>query len=182
MSQVRAMKKVTFLCVAVLGFLFVVGFYFIYDDHAGQQKMIALLNGDDKITITSFATKYQQRRLICSDRQILDYIQEAIRKHPAIMTNVGNFSYYGYFKFKSGGTFSGYMGIDTNGFSLSVSSLASEEGFMTHSVVLTQPVPEKIKLVFAFLYEPHQSAAGTVLVLEDGKPPRKEHDETLVSK
>jgi hypothetical protein len=53
---------------------------------------------------------------------------------------------------------------------------------MTHSVLLNEPVPEKVRQVFTFLAEPNQTAAGTVLVLEGGKPPRKEHDESLVAK
>jgi hypothetical protein len=74
------------------------------------------------------------------------------------------------------------MQINTNGFDLSVSSLAAEESFPTHSVLLHQPMPGKVTRLFAFLNEPYQTAAGTVFILEDGKPPRKDHDESLVAR
>ena len=174
------MKKLTFFGIVFFGVLVALSAYYIYDSRLGERKMLALLNGDQSLVITSFATKYQQRRVRCTDTEALRCIGQAIMKHPREMTNVGKFSYYGYFKFQGGGTFGAYMQIDTNGFGLSVSSLAAEEGFMTHSVLLGQRVPEKVRQLFMFLEEPEQTAAGTVFILEDGKPPRKEHDESLV--
>src|SRR5258707_12279846 len=175
------MKKLPFLGVAFFGLLVAVCFY-IYDTRLGERKMVALLNGDQRVLITSFATKHQQRRLRCTDGEVLRCIEQAIMKHPTVMTGVGTFSYYGYFKLKGGGTFGGYMRIDSNGFVLSVSSLASEEGLMTHSLLLNQPVPAKVRQVFTFLAEPHQTAAGKVLVLQEGKPEREVHDEALGAK
>ena len=51
-----------------------------------------------------------------------------------------------------------------------------------HSVLLLRPVPEKVRQTFAFFDEPYQIAAGAVLILQSGKPPRTERDESLVAK
>jgi len=177
------MKKLTLFGIVFFAALLGLAAYYFHDSRLGERKMLALLNGDQTVVITSFVTKYQQRQVQCTDGEVLRYIAQAIAKHPTEMTNMGNkFSYYGYFKFNGGGTFGGYMGIGTNGFDISVSSLAAEEGHMTHSVVLAQPSPEKARQLFAFLEEPYQKVAGTILILEEGKLPRKQRDESLVAK
>ena len=145
--------------------------------------MLALLNGDAGVDIVSLTTKYQQRRLECTDPEVLACLKEAIIKHPSQKGGIGGrYTYGGCFKFKGGGTFEGIVWIGTNGFEISVGRHPDPDLIPTHSILLIQPVPAKVKLVFDFFDEPWQEAAGSVLILESGKPTRRERDESLVAK
>jgi hypothetical protein len=175
-------KKLTIASVAFFGLLVALISYHVRDFYSGERKMLALLNGDANVDIVSLTTRYQQRRLQCTDTDVLAYLKGAMMKHPPETAGAGGYTYEGCFKFKGGGTFEGRMSISTNGFDLSVGSYANSEGIPTHSVPLLRPVPEKVKQIFAFFDEPEQFAAGTVLILQPGKPPRREHDESLVAK
>jgi hypothetical protein len=166
--------------LAVVSVLLIAAYF--YSHQVGERKLVGLLNGDQTVDILSFETKYQQRRLVCTDRAVLGYLKEMLLKHPKDMTNAGGFSYYGYITFADGGTFDGYMSIGTNGFDISVSSQAAEEGFMTHSALLVPPVPEKVRQVFAFLSDPHKKIAGTVLILKEGQNPERQYDASLVAR
>lgn len=166
--------------LAVVSVLLIAAYF--YSHRVGERKLVALLNGDQTVDILSFEAKYQQRRLVCTDRDVLGYFKEMLLKHPKEMTNAGGFSYYGYITFAGGGTFDGRMSVGTNGFDISVSSQAAEEGFPTHSVLLVPPVPEKVRQVFEFLNEPPRKVAGTVLILKEGQNPERQYDASLVAR
>jgi hypothetical protein len=153
-----------------------------YGHQAGERKLVALLNGDDTVNILRIETKYQQRRLICTDKDVLRYIKAMLLNHPKQMTNAGGFSYYGYITFTGGGRFDGYMSVGNNGFDVSISSQAAEEGFMTHSVLLVPPVPERVRQVFQFLSDSHPKVAGTVLILKEGGNVERQYDASLVAR
>jgi len=171
------MKRSIWVVAIALGVLMAAYFY---NHRVGERKLIAILNGDQTDDIVSFETKYQQRRLVCTDRDVLGYLKKILLQHPNTMTNVGGFSYVGYFKFRGGGTFEGYMSIGTNGFDISISSQAAEEGCMTHSVLLIPPLPDKVSQIIEFLNDPNEKAAGTVLILKDGKGAERHYDAALV--
>ena len=163
----------------VLGSLLAANFY---SHQVGERKLVALLNGDQTLDILSFETKYQQRRVICTDRDVLGYLKKMLLKHPREMHPSRGFSYYGYITFARGGKFGGYMCVGTDGFDISVSSQAPEEGWMTHSVLLLPPVPEKVRQVFEFLGGLDQKDAGTVLILKEGQNPERLYDASLVAR
>jgi len=172
-------KRSIWVLTIVAGFLMAA---LAYRRLAGEHKLVALLNGDQTVDIVSFETKYQQRRLLCTDREALAYLKEMFLKHPMEMTNVGGFSYYGYITFTGGGYYGAYMYIGTNGFNISVSSKAADEGYPTHSVLLRPPIPEKVRQIFEFLNEPNQRVAGTVLIMKEGKNLERQHDASLVAR
>jgi hypothetical protein len=152
----------------------------VHDVQSGSRKMLALLNGDASIDIVRFTTRHQQRRLECSDPDFLQYLKGAMMKHPPERIRVGDFTYEGTFEFNGGGRFVGTMFISTNGFDLT--AVPNMDDIPTHSVPLPAPVPEKVRAVFDFFDEPWQKAAGTVLILEPGKPPRTQYDASLVAR
>jgi hypothetical protein len=179
----RLMKKQTIIAFTVFSLMVaLVSSFRIHDSYSGERKILALLDGDASVDIERLTTMHQQRRLECSDAEVLRYLKDAMMKHPHQTLGVGGYTYAGCFKFKGGGTFEGLMSISTNGFDLSVGSYANAEGISTHSIPLMRPVPDKVKQIFDFFDEPWQQAAGVVLILEPGKPPRREHDESLVAK
>jgi hypothetical protein len=175
-------KKLTIASVAFFVLIVALIGYRLHDLNSGERKMLALLSGDTSVDIISWTTKCQQRRLQCTDTDVLMYLKEAMMKHPPQIAGVGRYSYKGCFKFKGGGTFERSMLIGTNGFELSVGRRPDPDELPTHSVLLIHTVPEKVAQIFAFFNEPEQQAAGTVFILESGKPPRRERDESLVSR
>lgn len=144
--------------------------------------MIALLNGDSTQNIISFETQYQQRRLKCTDKEVLKYFKEILSKPSENPGPNSAVSYMGYFTFEGGVVFKTYIGINGKVFTISIPSQAAEESFPTHTILLTEPIPEKVRQIFEFLDEPYQKVAGTVLIIEDGKPAYTKHDASLVVK
>ncbi len=174
------MKKLKVACMLVFVLLLSIILWQVHDVRSGGRKMLALLNGDASIDIVRFTTRYQQRRLECSDPDFLQYLKRAMMKHAPQYKGIGGFTYEGSFEFGGGGRFVGTMFISTNGFDLTVDP--NMDDIPTHSVPLLDPIPEKAMIVFEFLAGPWQEAAGTVLILEAGKPPRTMHDASLVAR
>jgi hypothetical protein len=172
-------KKLILAAVIFFGLLIAFTFYIHW---LGEKKMVALLDGNQSINITRLEINFQQRRLFCTDTDVLRYLKEILAKHPRGMSNTGGGSYEGIFTFANGGQFKGALSIGTNGFYISIPSQAAEEAFPTHCVLLIEPVPEKVQQIFNFLNEPYQKIAGTVLILEEGKSIYTRHDESLVAK
>jgi hypothetical protein len=148
----------------------------------GERKLVAILNGDPKPDIQSIEVLYQQRRLICSDRGVISYLKQMMLSHPNTMPDSCGASYEGHFTFRDGGTFVGYLGVSTNGFTISIPSQAAEESFPTHYVFLRPPVPEKVSQIFQFFDEPYQKVAGTVLIVKDGTNIERQYDASLVAR
>ena len=151
----------------------------------GERNLIALLNGDKTVEILSLETKNQQRRLVCTDREVLRYITEIILKHPREITNrpsVGGIGHKCCMKFKNGGVYNGYFEVRDDSFTFSIDSQAVEESWPTHLVLLLKPVPEKVRQIFEFLNSNDKNIAGTILIVEDGKAPHKKYDASLVAK
>jgi hypothetical protein len=143
--------------------------------------MSALLSGDTSVEIVRFETEYQQRRVVCTDTDLLEHLKRALVRPAPRGAVAGGLSYVGYFKFRSGGTFRTYMQVGKTGFTVSMPAEAAEEAFPTHDIVLPQPSLDKVKELFDFLQESNQTAAGTVLVMETGKPSRRESEPSLRS-
>src|ERR1035437_2414802 len=110
------MKKLKIAAVVFFVVLFALIAFYIRDVQSGERKTLALLNGDASVEIVSLTTKYQQRRLECTDADVLRYLKEAMMKHPPGTMGVGGYSYRGLFKFKGGGTYQGPMSVGANGF------------------------------------------------------------------
>jgi len=120
----------------------------IHNHRVGERKLLALLNGDPSADIASLEIVAQQRRVLCTDREVLGYLETMLLSHPKEMTNTTGLSYHGAIKFSGGGTYDGYLSVRTNGFDISIASQAAEKSFPTHSIFLTPPVPEKVKQIF----------------------------------
>lgn len=144
--------------------------------------MMALLNGEATPNIVSFEATGQQRKVVCTDSEVLSYLKEIILRHPPITSGAGCYVYEGYFKFEGGGTLEAIMLISISGFDLCMDRREAFMGDSTHSVPLSQPQPEKLRQMFAFFEEPWETAAGKVTILENGVPPRTQSDSSLIAK
>src|SRR6185437_2566222 len=47
----------------------------------GEQKTIALLSGEPNVRLKRLQIDYQQRRLVCTDPEVLRYLEERLRNH-----------------------------------------------------------------------------------------------------
>jgi hypothetical protein len=178
----RLNKIVLAVGILVIAFVAFTRFRIIHEFKIGERKLLAALNGDQMVKISRFETEGQQRRVRCTDTQVLDYLMQMLQKHPDFMTNVGGYSYRGRFNFTGGGSFDTEMSTSANGFCLSLTRRAVQEGIPTHCVPMIGPVPVEVRQLFNFSEEPEQTAAGTVLVFEAGRPPYRLRDESLVAR
>lgn len=145
----------------------------------GEQKTIALLSGDASIRLKQIQIDNQQRRLICSDPEILRYLEERFRNFDPNRRQLGT-TYRLSLTYQDGGTqsFATYWS-DTGDFSLFIGDAG--EGGKCHGILLTQPRPRAVDELIGFLLADHQEIAGTILRLEAGGS-RVERDESLVAR
>ena len=144
----------------------------IQADRKGEQKLIALLHGDQSISIIRFET-LSGLSLFCTDNEVLGYLKSALSMSLREMPNGGGLRYLGRFTFSDKSSFQGELTVRTNGFSISVPSMTPEPGNPTHEVLLKAPLPDKVRLVFEFLNDSDAKTRGNILILEDGKAPER---------
>ena len=163
--------------LTILGILIVVR---VYRSHIGEVRLVALLDGDQRVGLQSLEINGQQRRVLCTDRDVLHYFKEILTKHPRFDSALGS-SYHIRIAFTDGETVNNDIFVHAHGFAISVNSRAVEKGFPTHSVSLISPVPEKVRRIFDFMGEPCEKVAGTILSIEDNKTPEMRFDASLVA-
>src|SRR5690348_13204748 len=95
------------IAVGLLGMVGVICFE-LYQSAVAERSMSALLLGDLSVEIVKFETEYQQRRVVCTDTNSLEYLKRALSRPAPKGAVTGGISYRGYFKFRSGGIFGTY--------------------------------------------------------------------------
>jgi hypothetical protein len=53
----------------------------LVEGRRGEQKTCALLSGDMNVRLQRIQIDYQQRRVICTDPEVLRYLEERFRRH-----------------------------------------------------------------------------------------------------
>lgn len=164
-------------CVATL--LVGYGVAQLLEGSRGEQKTIALLSGDASIRLKQIQIDYQQRRLICSDPEVLRYLEERFRTFDPNRRELGT-TYRLSLAYEDGGaaSFSTYWS-DAGDFSLFVGDPG--DGGKCHGILLTNPRPRAVDELIGFLLADHQKIAGMILMLEAGGS-RVERDESLVAR
>jgi hypothetical protein len=150
------------MTVAIAGY----GFSVVRDWNRGEAKTIALLAGDTTLRIRRFEISGQQRKVICTDPDVLRYLEFQLRNHDAEQRFGGN-SYLLLLRYEGGGTdtLSTY-GPDEDRFCLYVGEPG--EGGKPHGIRMSKPRPKGIDDLLSFFRRPAQDATGRVLILEPG--------------
>jgi hypothetical protein len=151
----------------------------LVEGRRGEGKTRALLSGDVNVRIQRIQIDYQQRRLICTDPEVLRYLEKRFRNHEPEFQFSGA-TYQLTLSFDGGGTqaFASYW--DDNGdFNLFLGEAG--EGGVGHGIRLTQPRPRGVEKSVNFLSKSIEEVAGSVLILEAGGS-RIERDESLVAR
>jgi hypothetical protein len=152
--------------------------YYAIDDSLkswlGETKSLKLLKGDQESQIESFQITNNQRRVVCTDPEVLRDIEDRWRKHTRERRETGLY-YRLTVHFRGGGshTFSTYW---------DQSSVAMEpeggDGRVPYTISLAHPISVGLKEIVSFLFSDLGKSAGTVMVL-DAHEIRYEKDETV---
>jgi len=128
--------------------------------------MMALLKGSSDISLTGFTIQGQQRRVVCRDSEVCRFLTACLRHSEGS-------SYYGsryriLFDLSTGRNYDAMNSFaGENGLTLSIPEAnPSEYGLSTHGVSFPEPVPDKLKQLWAFLDERDENVRGTVLTLD----------------
>jgi len=150
------------------------GGYYAYVRHLGSRDMIALLAGSEQVQIVGFSIEGQGQRVECTDRALCDYLAGCLRKGTQHFIEVGDKPYSFTFDFASGGRYHVTVGhVIEHGLILSIPEAnPGEYGWPTHKVIFCQPVPERIEMIWAFLYQGAPKADGRVMRVREGCAPR----------
>jgi hypothetical protein len=145
----------------------------------GEEKTRALLSGDANVRLQRIQIDYHQQRVICTDPEVLRYLEERFRRHEPEPDFLGT-TYQLSLTYDGGGTqaFASYW-TDTGDFNLFLGEPG--EGGKGHGIRLTHPRPRGVEELITFLVKSHRDVAGSVLILEAGGT-RMERDESLVAR
>jgi len=123
------------------------------DCRIGKQKLERLVSGDSDVHIGSVEFRGQMRRVGCTDRTVLDYLEASLRRatrNPREIGTVCQATFY----FNGGGTCTAALHVwcsERAGISLSVPSWAPEADVPTHDVPFAEPIPGEVTSFFARL-------------------------------
>jgi protein-S-isoprenylcysteine O-methyltransferase Ste14 len=179
-SRLRGKPRWLFFAFACLIAILITGYFVrqLLDAELGEQKTMALLSGDESIHFDRFEIDYQQRQVICTDPEILDYLEERFLKADRDRDELG-ILYRLTLYYKRGG----HNEIKTyfNGnFILCLRNYHDEGMRPSHGILLTSPRAQTIDELASFLEKDYREVAGTVLILDSGTV-RYERDESLVA-
>lgn len=162
-------------CLAATGVGY--GAFQVLDGRRGEEKTQALLAGDSNVSLRHLQIEHQQRRLVCTDPEVLRYLEERFRAHEPEPRYLGT-SYSMALSYADGGsqTFAAYL-TDDGDFNFFLGEPG--EGGRGHGIRLPRPRPRGVDELVAFLHKPHEEVAGEVLILEAGGS-RVEWDGSLV--
>jgi hypothetical protein len=165
------------LCVTVVGTGY--GVAQLFDGHRGEEKTRALLAGDPTVRLRRVQIDYQQRRVICTDPEVLRYLEDRIRGHEPEPDYPGT-TYQLALSYDGGGAqaFASYWS-DTGDFNLFLGEPG--EGGTGYGIRLTRSRPRGAEELVNFLLKPYREVAGEVLILEAAGS-RIERDESLVAR
>ncbi len=154
-------------------------------DRIADEEMVAIVSGSERVAIVGFRVEGQQRLVDCTDGAICDYLTEALRKaQRGELLDVGKGLDFGgagvhtfTFRFASGHMRNVRTDPYKNGLVLSVDPW--EPGWPTHEVAFSEPIPDGLRQILAFLGRKCEDAAGEVLIVEEARPPATYYDQRL---
>lgn len=151
----------------------------IIDGQRGGQKTRAILAGDPNARLRQVRVEFQQRRVVCTDPEVLRYLEARFRGREPEPGHLGA-AYQLTLTYDGGGSqaFESYW-TDTGDFVLFLGEAG--EGGKGHGVRLVRPRPRGVDEGANFLLKTNRVAAGGVLILEAGGS-RIERDESLVAR
>jgi len=156
--------RVVFLIIAALSIA--IFSYNLTTNTLAGRDMMALLKGSSDISLTGFTIQGQQRRVVCRDSEVCRFLTACLRHSEGS-------SYYGsryriLFDLSTGRNYDAMNSFaGENGLTLSIPEAnPSEYGLSTHGVSFPEPVPDKLKQLWAFLDERDENVRGTVLTLD----------------
>ena len=174
-TKPEAKRLRLWLAIVVLAFVASIAFDVTKDRHAAGD-LDALILGRDNIQLTGLVIDQQQRRVICTDQEVLAYLASSLRNSYHDWGIGGGIFYEFSFEFSTGRKYrvDGY--VHRQEWSLVVPNANPEEGHRpTHVTFLHAPIPDRVREMFEFLNKRYQEVSGSVLVLEPGQPPRYEY-------
>ena len=135
----------------------------------------ALLLGRNDVRLTGLMIESQQRRVVCTDHEVLDYLASSLGNSHDDWGVGGGVSYRFSFQLSTGRTshLDGY--IQRQSWSLVVPNANSQAGEPTHVMFLHATPPDRVREMFEFLNKRYQEVSGTVLTLETNQVPRYEY-------
>jgi len=169
------------LAVVILLCIVLSGARFAVYRHLASTQLEELLAGNQEMELSHWVAEHQQRRLICSDEHVLEYMASRMRNANFDRYDTDNgVSYEFTFCLCDGAPYSLSAYVDAERFSLAVPSAKPVEGFWpTHDIRLTAPIPNRVAEIFEFLNAPWEEVGGLVLIVEDDRRFRYEYDARL---
>jgi hypothetical protein len=151
----------------------------LIEGHRGEWKTRALLAGDSNVRLRRVQIDYQQRRVVCTDPEVLRYLEGRFRGHEPEPQYLGT-TYLLSLAYEGGGAraFVSYW-ADSGDFNLFLGEPG--EGGRGHGIRLPRPRPRGVEELASFLVKQHDDVAGSVLILEAGGS-RVERDSSLVAR
>jgi hypothetical protein len=168
------------VAVAVVGF-FLFGWIAAWrDGRRGVERTEALLRGDRTARLESFDISYQQRRVHCTDPEVLRYFESCFREgDPRYPNRGGMVTYLLRLEFEGGGRLEALTYWSEGGFRLYMPYQSTDTGEEPRGSAWFQPpVPAPVREMIDFLNEDSPRARGQVLILEPGAR-RRERDAPL---
>jgi hypothetical protein len=146
------------------------------------REMMELLGGSSEIRIADFSVDGQQRRVVCNDRVVCDYLTAALRRATpawrAELHGAGD-GYDFTFHFASSSEYQVFMSAYTNGLRFSIPEADPPEEGKTHDAEFDPPIPARLTEIGDFLGQPNRKVAGSLLVAAEGEPTRVEKPPAL---
>lgn len=149
------------------------------DGQRGEEKTRKLLAGDRNLLLSQMGVEYQQRRVICTDPEVLRYMEERFRTHEPDPQFLGT-SYELLLTYEGGGSQAFYCYCNDTG-DINVYLGEPGEGGIGHGIHFTHPRPRGVEELVSFLLKPYREVAGSVLILEAGGS-RIEQDKSLIAR
>jgi hypothetical protein len=148
------------------------------DRSRGESMTRALLAGDKQVRFERVQIDYGQCRVVCTDSQVLRYLEERFRQHDPEHRDTGGLSQLT-LQYEGGGSHTIFASWHEGGLSLALAE--HEDGGYTHGVLLPRPLPGPIQEIAAFLNRPTEEVQGKVLVISpEGR--RYDYDRSLIAR
>jgi hypothetical protein len=145
----------------------------------GEQKTQALLSGDANVHLERLRIEWGQRRVICTDPQVLGYLEARFRQYnpnPVVARDLCG-SYEWTLSYQGGGRHAIMTTLYDGGILLDFDSDFPSR----HEVSFPEPRPAAVDIVVKFLHRPYQEVKGIVLIVEPQGILQK-YDDSLVAR
>lgn len=152
--RIRSIRRVCMLLLAATAVL-LAGWWFktSHDQRQGEIMMERLLKGDRNVSIRELDVQRAGNDLQFKERVLLDHLAYGI-SHYSKPSEMGGGQCDATFYFEGGAVFRTPLGAWRNGFSISLPSQASEEGFPTQDINVPNDAPTELRMFCTFIDGP----------------------------